>query len=304
MPLHAKLYRAPDAGTVAASAAAAAAGGGTAVPSAASASGGTPATPLNRSRRVGRAILVQTLLDEAKAGILPEPVASTADMLDRVWGRGDGALLTPKFTGIGVFVTPAVAPFVRVLSVYKHSFGASEGSKGGVGVALGLYDVTVAFVNTHMASKRPEMRRAQYQELVDRLGAKLGGRGFGLNEEFHHVIWMGDLNTHITGVSADEALAMVKRGQQAELLLNHDELLAEKEAETCFYAYEEPLMGPRFLPTYKKTANRGRVNYRDPDWPSRVYVTHFKEPFYKGGRVRERVPSWTDRIQYHSLPDR
>lgn len=33
-------------------------------------------------------------------------------------------------------------------------------------------------------------------------------------------------------------------------------------------------------------------------------MTQFKEPFYKGGRVRERVPSWTDRIQYHSLADR
>jgi hypothetical protein len=63
-------------------------------------------------------------------------------------------------------------------------------------------------------------------------------------------------------------------------------------------------MGPRFLPTYKKQPRRGRVNYRDPEWPERAYVTAYKEPFYKGGRVRERVPSWTDRIQYHSLPDR
>ena len=49
---------------------------------------------------------------------------------------------------------------------------------------------------------------------------------------------------------------------------------------------------------------QGPTNYGDPDWPQRVYVTAFKEPFYKGGRVRERVPSWTDRIQYHSLADR
>ncbi len=51
--------------------------------------------------------------------------------LDRVSGRGDGAILQPKFTGIAVFVSDAVAPFVRILSVYKHSFGKSEGSKGG-----------------------------------------------------------------------------------------------------------------------------------------------------------------------------
>jgi hypothetical protein len=46
---------------------------------------------------------------------------------------------------------------------------------------------------------------------------------------------------------------------------------------------------------------QGPVNYADPDWANRVYTTAFKEPFYKGGRVKERVPSWTDRIQYHSL---
>lgn len=64
-----------------------------------------------RSRRLGRAIPVQSFLDDARDGILPDSVASTGDMLDRVWGRGDGALLTPKFTGIGVFVAPVVAPY-------------------------------------------------------------------------------------------------------------------------------------------------------------------------------------------------
>ena len=29
--------------------------------------------------------------------------------------------------------------------------------------------------------------------------------------------------------------------------------------ELCFYEYEEPLMGPRFYPTYKKIPNRGKV---------------------------------------------
>ena len=42
----------------------------------------------------------------------------------------------------------------------------------------------------------------------------------------------------------------------------------------------------------------------DPDWVNRVYTTQFKEPFYKGGRTRERVPSWTDRILYHCIPSR
>ena len=148
------------------------------------------------------------------------------------------------------------------------------------------------------------LTRPPLQELVDRLGVTLGGRGFGLNEEFHHVLWVGDLNTHVQGVPAEAAVTAIVTGHASELLLRHDELLAEKDAGTCFFEYEEPLMSPRFLPTYKKVPGRGRVNYRDPEWPSHVFVTSFKEPFYKGGRVRERVPSWTDRVQYHSLPSR
>lgn len=39
-------------------------------------------------------------------------------------------------------------------------------------------------------------------------------------------------------------------------------------------------------------------------WAAKLYHTSYKEPFYKGGRVVERLPSWTDRIQYHSLEGR
>lgn len=98
-----------------------------------------------------------------------------------------------------------------------------------MGVALGLYDVTIAFINAHMASKRPDMRRAQYCELVDRLGAKLGGRGFALNEEFHHIVWMGDLNYHCKDISGADALALIRQGKHMQLLLDHDELLDDKE---------------------------------------------------------------------------
>ncbi len=32
-----------------------------------------------------------------------------------------------------------------------------------------------------------------------------------------------------------------------------------------------------------------------------VYRTKYKEPFYKGGTVQDRIPSFTDRILYYSL---
>ena len=90
-----------------------------------------------KSRRLARAINAQRMLDDVNEGKEFEEATSQADMLDRVWGRGDGAFIHPKFTGIAVFVQPVFAPYVRLLGVYKHAFGASEGSKGGAAVALG-----------------------------------------------------------------------------------------------------------------------------------------------------------------------
>jgi hypothetical protein len=258
-----------------------------------------------RSRRMGHAICVQEFINEARAGRHPTRAASMTDMLDRVWGRGDGALMRPKFTGIAVFVTPAAAPYVRLLGVYKHSFGASEGSKGGVGVALGVYDATMAFISAHMASKRIAMRQQQYCDVIDRLGAKLGGRGFQLTEEFHHIVWMGDLNYHCKDVSAEEAAAMIRQGRVADLLMDHDELLQERGEGKVFYDFEEPNMVPDFYPTYKRIPHRGVIDPEtDPDWVAKTYCTTFKEPFYKGGRTVERIPSWTDRIMFRSLPSR
>lgn len=88
-----------------------------------------------------------------------------ADRPDRVLGRGDGSIMHQKFTGIALFVNPALAEHVTVLGVDNHSFGAprhaaarglapcdhgavrragkTEGSKGGVGVAVRLYTVTM-----------------------------------------------------------------------------------------------------------------------------------------------------------------
>ena len=84
------------------------------------------ATTQVRSRRMGHAINVGQLMSDVEAGLGPDPVVTAADMLDRVRGGG-------HFTGMAVFVSPVVAPYVRLLGVYKHGFGALEGSHGACG---------------------------------------------------------------------------------------------------------------------------------------------------------------------------
>lgn len=119
-------------------------------------------------------------------------------------------------------------------------------------MSAGIYDTTMAFVTAHMASKRSDMRRQQYVDLTERFGAKLGARGYGLNESFHHVVWLGDLNYHCKGVSAEEAKQYLSQGEQLTLLQKYDELLKEREEGHVFYGFHEPIMADDFLPTYKK----------------------------------------------------
>lgn len=56
----------------------------------------------------------------------------------------------------------------------RHSFGVSEGSKGGVGLLLRIHDSTVAFISVHMASKKQDLRFAQCVHGVLRLFARHG----------------------------------------------------------------------------------------------------------------------------------
>ena len=101
---------------------------------------------------------------------------------------------------------PPLVGCLRFLRVARHSFGVSEGSKGGVGLVLRIWDATLAFVSVHMASKKQELRFAQYKELMKDLGASLGNEFFQMTEQFHHVVFMGDTNYRCSGLTTDEAL--------------------------------------------------------------------------------------------------
>ena len=64
---------------------------------------------------------------------------------------------------------------------------------------------------------------------------------------------------------------------------------------------------PQFFPTYKKKPWRdGRApiaSFDGAEWVGAEYNTEYKVPWYKGGKLKRDVPSWCDRILYHSLRD-
>jgi hypothetical protein len=108
-----------------------------------------------------------------------------------------------------------------------------------------------------------------------------------------------------SGVTADDALDMIAGGgaSMRRLIDRHDELTLQRESDHIFFNFVEPPMGDDHYPTYKKNEAHGPPNRRDPSWASSVYHTSFREPMYKGGRVRPRIPGWCDRILYHSMAD-
>ena len=159
---------------------------------------------------------------------------------------------------------------------------------------------------------------------------------------YHHMIWFGDMNYHIKkpedgGCTVEEAVSCIRDGEMHALYhydeLFHDLNLDERPEERkplCFCGFVEPekwQSGPlptRFYPTYKKDARRGTAEAAsarpggseagflvpqttediagERDWVRRVYNIDFQEKWYKGGSTKLRMPSWTDRIVYRSMP--
>lgn len=221
--------------------------------------------------------------------------------IDAVRGRGDGAFVGTKFTGLAVFYAAPIQNKIKLLRAGVHKFNLTSGSKGGVAAALLINQTSVVFVNCHLDARNDSYRREQIRNLNANLGKVMGHPNFDLTEQFHHVVWMGDMNYRIVHLDPDIVLHMLEEGRNAELHDKFDGLLNDRRNGGVFDGFTEPNKFPDFYPTYKKFPNRGRVNYRSPSWTRLVYRVLYKEPFYKGGKVKKRVPGWCDRILIHSL---
>lgn len=278
----------------------------------------------------------------------------------KIYGRGDGSFISPKFTGIRVYCKRTWLEHVSVVGAAGASAGINEGSKGAVGALMRVKDTTLLAVSCHLAKHDLQKRRDQYGEICRKLAEGLAVSsvssapsasaspgasapspsavsGIGdLHCQYHHIIWFGDMNYHIKkvdegGCTADEAISCVRDGE-LNALYPYDELFHELDLiespqnrrPLCFCGFREPekwVTGPletRFYPTYKKDSKRGTAEAKggrgfvvphmeaeieaERDWVRRVYKIDYAEHWYKGGGVKLRMPSWTDRILYRSMP--
>ena len=227
----------------------------------------------------------------------------------KVSGRGDGSLVTTKFTSMRVYMKSELQQDVILYAVVPLNFGKKDGSKGANGIVLRAFDTTVALVNCHLTASvgkagALQKRQGQYAKVVDRLGNTLGNEYFQLNGQFHHVIWMGDMNYRLTGLELPQCTQMLKEGRLAPLHDKHDELALELGRGIIYKDFKEPEKDfDNFYPSYKKDKHREVEDTSDPDWVEKTYLVDYKQQWYKGGRQKLRMPGWTDRILIRSQED-
>eukprot|EP00927_Polykrikos_kofoidii_P015506 TRINITY_DN16902_c0_g2_i1.p1 TRINITY_DN16902_c0_g2~~TRINITY_DN16902_c0_g2_i1.p1 ORF type:complete len:534 (+),score=73.54 TRINITY_DN16902_c0_g2_i1:179-1780(+) len=157
-------------------------------------------------------------------------------------------------------------------------------NKGAVAVSLYVGDISVCFVNSHLAAHQDKVQRrnSDFSEIIE--GVRLGIQNRPLTNQFTHVIWAGDLNYRID-LSTEKILAHLENSD-FQPLLDKDQLREAREKREAFFLFNE---GPiTFLPTYKHTPGEPP----DSKTGRRPYAT-------KGNRA----PAWCDRILWRSAPD-
>jgi hypothetical protein len=236
---------------------------------------------------------------------MEEGTAASAASSDptRLTSKSDG-----RFNTIVIYIRYTLFSDVKLVSLTSHSLVAGT-TIGAIASVLSINGRNIVFVNSQFDSKSNETRREQYQMLTMNLGSSLAENGYHLNEQFHHIVWFGDLGYRLVDTSGNEmpcetALNMLSDPRCIRTLFeSHDQLNQEKKLHNIFYGYREPVPFPNFYPSFRKIENRPPVNYSRSDWAKNTYRTIKKDSFFKGGKTKEYPPSFTDRILFYSMND-
>ncbi|KAH7833519.1 hypothetical protein Vadar_007128 [Vaccinium darrowii] len=221
---------------------------------------------------------------------------------ERVGSRQLAALL------IAIWVRKTLRPHVGDLDVAAVACGLGRaiGNKGGVGLRLRVYDRIICFVNCHLAAHLEAVNRRNadfdhiYRTMVFSRSSNLlntasagattaaqmlrGTNAGGSNPEEGRpdlaeadmVIFLGDFNYRLFGISYDEARDFVSQ-RSFDWLREKDQLRAEMKAGKVFQGMHEALI--RFPPTYKFEKGKSGLGG------------------YDSGE-KKRIPAWCDRILY------
>lgn len=156
--------------------------------------------------------------------------------------------------------------------------GGVAGNKGAIGVRLSVYDTEFLFVNSHLAAHQGNVQRRNegFSSIAGSMRALKDHHLLDvLNGIVHHTFWLGDLNYRVD-LPVEHATELALRGEY-EKLLEKDQLHLARSSGKAFDGFEEATIS--FPPTYQY--ERGKNEY---------------------STKKMRVPSYTDRILWKSLP--
>ncbi len=186
--------------------------------------------------------------------------------------------------------------FVAVRRVHCHAISNIEkskeatgiakvaGNKGGVAVAMHIYESRLCFVTSHLAAhqEKVEERNSMYRQIVKGL-AGFGIEDFDITNQYHFLFWFGDLNYRIDDVSREEVLERIQnKTSTAKDMLQRDQLIKARRDGHCFFGFTEPNI--TFPPTYKFV----RAALQSAPAVDRYDAL--------------RIPAWCDRIMVKTLP--
>ncbi|MCL7035236.1 hypothetical protein MKW94_020963 [Papaver nudicaule] len=186
-------------------------------------------------------------------------------------------------------------------------FGRAIGNKGGVGLRMRVYDRKLCFVNCHLAAhlEAVNRRNADFDHIFKNLSFSRptnlinassstgvssavqvlrGANAMGIQSEDGRpelaeadlVVFLGDFNYRLHGISYDEARDFVSQ-RCFDWLRERDQLRKEMKAGKVFQGMREGII--KFPPTYKFERHKPGLGG------------------YDSGE-KKRIPAWCDRIIY------
>lgn len=214
------------------------------------------------------------------------------------WEGTVGKFLGDKYSLVGshslmqmrlvVFASNETIPKITHVETHTEATGVGSvvGNKGGVVVSVHVHATRLCFINSHLAAHQHKTakRNSDVSEIIKGVG--VGYKSLDIISQFHHVIWMGDLNYRLNyGDQGDEKTpseAQFKemvgkiKNKEYQQLFACDQLAGEMKEERVFRGFHEGEFN--FNPTFKV---------------KREHELEYDE---------ERSPAWCDRILWKSFP--
>ncbi|XP_047333664.1 type II inositol polyphosphate 5-phosphatase 15 [Impatiens glandulifera] len=238
------------------------------------------------------------------------------EMIDKTLGSGSGSSLSFERLGSRQLAGLVIAAWVRSnvkcnigdvdVAAVPCGFGRAIGNKGAVALRMRVHGRTMCFINCHFAAHLEAVNRRNadfdhvYKTMVFSRPSNLvnpttsgvsssiqtSRSAPGINNEnapavpelsaADMVVFLGDFNYRLDGISYDEARDFVSQ-RSFDWLRERDQLLAEMRAGNVFQGMREAVV--KFPPTYK-------------------FEKHLDGLAGYDSSEKKRIPAWCDRIVY------